>query len=721
MEYIDCFNNAEWVMPSEECNSPYFRDEFNATSISKAELTVCGLGFYYLYINGKRVTDDLFVTLTTDYHEHFTVHGEELGHRIICQKYDVTSLLHSGKNAIGFLVGGGYYRYCDDYKPILYGRVRVCYNLEITTADGQKYSYVSGEKMKWSPSFVKECNNFVLGETHDYNFEKENFSCPDFSDSDWCNVEIANVPRTKYEYMNSPADRITDKKNPQLIYIDGSKKIYDVGANITGWVLIDLPENSVEEVNVRFGEELLDGVLDEDKIFGQYFNIVPDGKKRTVHPWLTWHGFRYVEIVGNAEMSGCAIINADVPVRTEFHSSNEVLNWLYHSYLRTQLNNMHAGIPTDCPTIERRGYTGDGQLCAEAAMMLLESKSFYRKWINDIADCQDRKSGHVQYTAPIISSGGGPGGWGCAIVEVPYMYYKTYGEKDVLEDNLNGMLRYFDYLDEHSENDLVVSDQPNCWCLGDWCTAEEIHIPEPYVNTYFYVKSLSRVIEICSILCRTDLIPALQKKQELLKTAIVNAYFDPQTGNFCDGQQGSNVFGLDIGLGDHRTLENTISFYKNYGMFDTGIFGTDILLRVLLENGEAELAYLLLSSTGKYSFGNWMNLGATTLWEYWTGERSHDHPMFGACTRYLFQYILGIKQAVGSVGYKNLVISPADISLKEASGTMNLETGKLSVSYVRLEDKTDFTVNVPSGIKVVFEYKNCHKELTDGLNTFSCL
>ena len=116
-----------------------------------------------------------------------------------------------------------------------------------------------------------------------------------------------------------------------------------------------------------------------------------------------------------------------------------------------------------------------------------------------------------------------------------------------------------------------------------------------------------------------------------------------------------------------------------------------------------------------------MNLGATTLWEYWTGERSHDHPMFGACTRYLFQYILGIKQAVGSVGYKNLVISPADISLKEASGTMNLETGKLSVSYVRLEDKTDFTVNVPSGIKVVFEYKNCHKELTDGLNTFSCL
>ena len=720
MNFTECFHGAEWVMPSEECNSPYFRDEFSIKSISKAELTVCGLGFYYPYINGRRVTEDLFITLATDYHEHFNVHGEEPAHRIICQKYDVTSFLHSGKNAIGFLVGGGYYRYRDDYSPVLYGRVRVCYYLEITAENGEKFNCVSGKNMKWFPSFVRECDNFLLGETHDYNSEKEHLSSPDFSAADWHNTEIAHIPETKYEYMTSPADRIAEIIKPRLIRDDGSKKIYDVGKNITGWALTDLPENEFGEINIRFGEELRGGEPDEDKIFGQYFRIIPDGKKRTVHPWLTWHGFRYVEITGNAEMSGCAVIHADIPVRTEFHCSDEVLNWLYDAYLRTQLNNMHAGIPTDCPTIERRGYTGDGQLCAEAAMMLLDAKSFYRKWINDIADCQDRKSGHIQYTAPVITSGGGPGGWGCAIVEVPYMYYKTYGETDVLEENLDGMLRYFDYLDDHSENNLVVSDQPNCWCLGDWCTAEEIHIPEPYVNTYFYVRSLSRVIEICDITGRTELIPALREKQDLLKSAIASAYFDPETGNFCGGRQGANAFGLDLGLGDRRTLENTVSFYKNYGMFDTGIFGTDILPRVLFENGEAELACSLLTSKGKYSFGNWMDLGATTLWEYRTGERSHDHPMFGACTRYLFKYIRGIGQTAGTAGYKDLVISPAVISLKEASGTMRLETGELSVSYVRSESETAFVIQVPKGIRVRFEYMNFKKELSEGLHRFSC-
>ena len=115
-----------------------------------------------------------------------------------------------------------------------------------------------------------------------------------------------------------------------------------------------------------------------------------------------------------------------------------------------------------------------------------------------------------------------------------------------------------------------------------------------------------------------------------------------------------------------------------------------------------------------------MDLGATTLWEYRTGERSHDHPMFGACTRYLFKYILGIGQTAGTAGYKDLVISPAVISLKEASGTMRLETGKLSVSYVRSESETAFVIQVPKGIRVRFEYMNFKKELSEGLHRFSC-
>ena len=129
-------------------------------------------------------------------------------------------------------------------------------------------------------------------------------------------------------------------------------------------------------------------------------------------------------------------------------------------------------------------------------MNILDGESFYRKWIGDIRDCQDTLTGHVQYTAPYIRSGGGPGGWGCAIVEVPYQFYKHYGDKSVLEECYPQMLRYFDYLESKSHADLVISDKEGQWCLGDWCTPESIVLPAPFVNNYFYIKSLNRCIEI---------------------------------------------------------------------------------------------------------------------------------------------------------------------------------------------------------------------------------
>ena len=127
---------------------------------------------------------------------------------------------------------------------------------------------------------------------------------------------------------------------------------------------------------------------------------------------LTWFGFRYAEVDKHREITDCYVIYSSIDVVSEFEPPNKTLNWLYNAYIRTQLNNMHAGIPTDCPTPERRGYTGDGQLCCEAAMMLLDSEKFYKKLICDVSHCQDRLSGNVQYTTPDINSGGDPGGWG---------------------------------------------------------------------------------------------------------------------------------------------------------------------------------------------------------------------------------------------------------------------------------------------------------------------
>lgn len=141
-------------------------------------------------------------------------------------------------------------------------------------------------------------------------------------------------------------------------------------------------------------------------------------------PWFTWHGFRYFELTNNAEPVRCEVVHSDCAVTSSFESGSEMLNWLYDAYIRTQLSNMHSGVPSDCPHIERLGYTGDGQLCCEAAMMLLDSQKFYKKWLEDISDCQSIGNGHVQHTAPFMGGGGGPAGWGGAIAVVPYEMYK---------------------------------------------------------------------------------------------------------------------------------------------------------------------------------------------------------------------------------------------------------------------------------------------------------
>lgn len=705
------FGSAEWITPSNQCISPYIRGTFSAEGIKKAEITVCGLGFYYLYLNGKRVTEDLFLTLTTSYHKRSSV-TDDCTYRIIYQSYDVTEYLKQGENAIGFLLGGGYYRYpwCE------YGDVKVCFKLDITDADGAVHTVVSDGKMKWSPSFITECENFLWGETHNYTQYIEDWCAADFCDDGWQNVVIAEMPETEYEKSDAPADRIIRNGKPRLIANYDGKKLYDMWENITGWVFVRCPEGFDGEAYARLGEELENGRLCEEKTWNQFFKIINDGKERTVHPWLTWHGFRYAEVSDTVEITDFAVIHSNIKPRTEFCSSDETLNWIYNAYIKTQLENMHCGIPSDCPTIERRGYTGDGQLCCEAAMLLLDSKAFYRKWIKDIADSQNRADGHIPYTAPYIHSGGGPGGWGCAIVEVPYTYYRLYGEEDVLRENFQAMLRYFDFLDTHSGNGLVTSELPGNWCLGDWCTAEKTVIPEPFVNTYFYVKSLSRAIEIAEVIGQKDIKVKLEEKREHLKKCICEEYYDSETGDFCNAVQGANAFAVDIGLGDERTFKSLVDFYGKYRMFDTGIFGTDILPRVLFENGQAELAFSLLTSKGKFSFSNWMRQGATTLWEYWTGERSHNHPMFGACTRYLFTYILGIKQAEGSVGFKKLVISPADISLESAYGTLELEGGHISVSRRLCGDKAEFEIKLPSGVDAVFSYRGTEKTLDTGVN-----
>ena len=383
---------------------------------------------------------------------------------------------------------------------------------------------------------------------------------------------------------------------------------------------------------------------------------------------------------------------------------------------------MHAGIPSDCPHLERRGYTGDGQLVCHAGMTVLDSEAFYRKWIGDISDCQDVYSGHVQYTAPYSRCGGGPGGWGCAIVEVPYQFYKHYGDTEPLKRLYGQMLRYFDFLEAHSENDLVTSDVPGAWCLGDWCAPGVDALPDAFVNNYFYVKSLYRAVEIAALVGREVDIPMLEKRIARRKAALTAAYSNTLHHDFLGGLQGANAYALDIGLGDERTYNNMVRHYENLGRFDTGIFGTEIVSRVLFERGNADLAVKLLTSEDMVSFEGMRRADSTTIWEYWPQEgvyRSYNHPMFGAVVAHLFDYLLGIGQEKGTVGYGKVVIRPQlTEKLNRVSGSRAVPAGMVCVSYEKKVATVEWVIKIPENLDAVFELNDERRNLQPGENRF---
>jgi alpha-L-rhamnosidase len=378
---------------------------------------------------------------------------------------------------------------------------------------------------------------------------------------------------------------------------------------------------------------------------------------------------------------------------------------------------MHAGIPSDCPHIERRGYTGDGQLICHAAMDILDARAFYHKWIADIGDCQDTLTGHVQYTAPYTRCGGGPGGWGCAIVEVPWQYYLHYGDIEPAARLYPQMLRYFDFLEEHSDGKLVTSDKAGQWCLGDWCTPIQVALPAPFVNNYFYIRSLQRTVEIARLTGHEEDIPMLEKRIAERRAAVKAAYFNTWDSNFIGGLQGANAFALDMGVGDETTFANMVKYYTADGCYDTGIFGTEIVTRVLFERGAGDLAATLMTARTGNSYAGMRDAGATTLWEYWPAGnhiRSLNHPMFGAVAACLFDWLLGMQ---GTPVYTALRLAPVlPACLNFARGKRVLPTGEVAVAWEKKDGEAVFTVTVPEGVPAVLVFGGKEYPLTAGEN-----
>lgn len=767
MTHQEIFADAKWIGTGKEEICPIIRDVFTYQKGETAHITILGLANFNLFINGKQVHKECFLPLNSEFEPRNHPSGEELGARAYPEQFDITDFLREGRNVIAVMLGNGWYNEAM-YRPHggehPYGRKKVCWRIVFRncTQDGVRVpdradmtvgacarweadmsnngayrEFVSGTGARWLPSYVAEStfNEHEIQDFTDFDFRALQ---PDFDDSELPYV-VEEIPlATDYDTTDCPRDKVIETVIPAVVGRNESGLIYDIGRNTTGYPII----KGTGKVLVTFCEKLAEDIvptaatgdgdaaqaattsdphacpsLDPQYIHKQYYQVDFGSRTLTTSPKHMWFAFRYFQVEGDAQVTQVDIIHSDVAVTSCFNCDNETLNWLYKAYINTQLANMHGGIPSDCPHIERRGYTGDGQLACRAAMLTLDSRSFYDKWIRDISDGQDRLSGHIQYTAPYVRSGGGPGGWGCAIVQLPYQFWKFYGDDSKIKAHYDQMLHYFNYLEAHSENCLVTSDREGAWCLGDWCTPAPTALPAPFVNNYFYIKSLLQVIEIAAYLGRTEDIPMLQRRLKERKSATKAAYFNTWDSRFLGDYQGADAFALDIGLGNEITREKMVSYYEALGHYDTGIFGTDILTRLLFEMGENDLAFRLMTAGEPHGIGEWRKRGLTTTPEYWTAGRSLSHPMYGAVSSNLFEYVLGIRQSDDSVGYDNIVIAPAKIAaLGQAQGHITTRHGKIAVAYLKDGNRIRFEIEIPDGVKATFSYENVTQELSCGTN-----
>lgn len=663
-----------WICGGAGCEAPLFRRSFwldRTERFQSARLEICGLGYFLFYINGKRISDQELMPAMTDYasvlgcETTYPVWEERSAHRCRYLSFDLLPYLKAGENVLAVRLGNGWYHQTERIAEgkFVFGLPKLWFELTLTDADGRQEWIESDRQTLWHPGGLLK-NNLFLGEVRDLRKEPEGWQYPGADLSGWKPAQPVHAPETLLEEQTCPPDRVIRKLYPILIGEYDGRKIYDCRENIAGRVVLSCLGKKGECITVRHAEELAaDGTLDFESAGGsdqlQQDHYICDGRIQTLHPLFCWHGFRYFETEGPCEVLCAEVIHTDVAVTSSFSCSDPVLNWLYEAYIRTQLDNYHGCVPSDCPHRERLGYTGDGQLTAETAMLLLDTKELYRKWYQDILDSQGKETGHIPHTAPFLGGGGGPGGWGCAVYQVPLAWAKIYGDDSLLVQGYDAILRWFDYMDAHSEKGLVVREEEGGWCLGDWCfpaSEEKEQLPEAFINTFYYLHGLQEMMQISEKM-NNKLLIRFAEREKNVKNAFLDAYFDPETGDFCEGRAAGNAYGLALGLGDERTKKHLVEKYEVLGRFDTGIFGTSMLLEQLFSIGAGDLAVRLLTNDSEAaSFAYMKRNGATTLWERWDGRESHNHPMFGACVRLLFTQILGIRMTPSA---QPPVINPA--------------------------------------------------------------
>jgi alpha-L-rhamnosidase len=696
--------------------APFFRKEFAVEKkIKQAVAYVAGLGFYELYLNGKKIGDQVLAPAVTNYDRRklnrlLYPYDDQSTQRVLYNTFDITDDLQQKSNAIGMLLGNGWYNQRDRRVEgdMWYDTPRLIFQLEIEYIDGSK-EVVSSDN-SWETSTGPLLRDGIFsGENYDARLELGQWQKAGYTGQGWKNAILVRPPSGVLVPQTAPFDKIIRTLVPEY---DGklmdSVHTYHLDEAVSGWASITVKGKAGSRLKIRY-------ISEEGEDYGQWDTYILKGiGTESWEPKFTWHTFRRIEVIAqdlslDKNSLKIKVVHTDVPFNGSFECSNPFFNKINDAYIKTQNANFHGSISSDCPHRERLGYTGDGQVIVESSIFSYDMRQFYQKWFDDMDDARNKKTGFVTHTAPFGGGGGGPA-WGSAYVIMPWTYFSYYGDTSVLTQHYAGMKRWVEYLETRTDKDgLVTREEPDGWCLGDWCTPTNVEVPAPLVNTAYFYHVADIMSKVATVLGKRDDSQAFANLAEGIKVDFNKAYYNASEKKYWEGRQGANVFALALGLvpaENYNAVFNSLlgQLMKINYHFDTGILGTPLLLKVLSQNDRDDIAYQILNQKDFPGFGYLLDDKNSTLWETWNGEGSRCHPMFGSVVEWFYAGIGGIRADTANAGMKHFVIAPKPIAdLQYAKSSYNSEYGQIRSEWKRdANGKLEFLVEIPENTTATF-------------------
>ncbi|MFD2871448.1 family 78 glycoside hydrolase catalytic domain [Mucilaginibacter ximonensis] len=694
--------------------APYFRKEFvSQKKILKATAYVSGLGFYELYINGKKIGTQVLAPAITNYDVRplkklLYPYDDQSTQRVLYNTFDVTQNIAPNKNAIGIVLGNGWYNQRDRTVEgtMWYDTPKLIFQLEIAYTDGSKQIITSDKSWKTTTGPLLH-DGIFSGETYDAWLNLANWNQRGYNDAAWQPAITVRPPTGGLHPQTAPFDKVLRILKPNFDgRINDSVYQYHINETVAGWAAIKVKGAAGSRVKIRY-------ISEEGNDYGQFDTyILKGGSTESWEPKFTWHAFRRMEIISkDVQLDAGSVVVKDVHTDVDhngtFECSNPLFNKINEAYLRTLRANLHGSLSSDCPHRERLGYTGDGQVAMESALLSFELPQFYRKWFDDMGDARNHKTGFVTHTAPFAGGGGGPA-WGSAYVIMPWLYYTYYGDAGILAQHYTGMKQWVSYLQTRTDDrGLITHEEPKGWCLGDWCTPDRIQLPEPLVNTAYFYNVTTTMAKVAARLGKTADRKQFETLAQQIKTDFNQAYYHADKNTYWEGRQGADVLALAFDLvpdNDREAVFNSLLDHLaklNYH-FDTGILGTPLLLKVLSANNRDDIAFKIMNQKDSPGFGYLLDSKNSTLWEQWDGGGSHTHPMFGSVVQWFYSALGGIKPE--AAGMQHFTIAPkpvGDVSYCKAS--YNSLFGKIRSEWKKATNgDLDVLIEIPANTSASF-------------------